>query len=117
MVDIELATQEAATAYAIEVLFEQVERDRPSAWRSSELGDRYRKLLRGVAGFEARVRETRVKFKLGQNERADVYDESLCGVRNDGNAALADAMARAKQRCPRQRVEAAVGDPVQGAVA
>ena len=101
LVDVMLAQQESATAVAIESLLDQVEGDVATRWRSQELRERYPRLLRAVIGFRATVLETRVKFKLGQNERDDVYRDILAGLRLSGNSRLAEAMENFNHRCPR----------------
>jgi transcriptional regulator len=100
VVDITLAQHEAETAQAIELLLDAVEGDTPARWRSHELGDRYHRLLRGVIGFRAQVISTRVKFKLGQNERDDVYADIISGLQRTGNIPLAQATESVNRRCP-----------------
>jgi transcriptional regulator len=100
VVDVVLADCESETAQAIEALIDVVEGDSQTRWRSQELGERYRRLLRGVIGFRATVVETRVKFKLGQNERDDVYADIISGLLRTGNSALAHAMENINRRCP-----------------
>lgn len=101
VVDVELTDTAEQSASAIEALLDAVEGDGPERWHSRELGARYPKLLRGVVGFTAHVIEARVKFKLGQNERADVFDDIVAGLHRTGNAGLADAMIAASARWPR----------------
>lgn len=100
LVDIALASEESETALAIESLLDQVEGDVANRWRSQELGERYPRLLHGVIGFRATVIEARVKFKLGQNERDDVYQDIIGGLRRTGNSRLAEAMENVNQRRP-----------------
>jgi predicted FMN-binding regulatory protein PaiB len=95
VVDVAFAEHENEMAKAIELLLDAVEGEAPARWRSHELGDRYDRLLRGVIGFRARVVETRIKFKLGQNERDDVFADLVAGLQRTGNTPLAHAMARA----------------------
>lgn len=100
LVDVALAREESETALAIESLLDQVEGDAPERWHPRELGERYPRLLRAVIGFRAAVIETRVKFKLGQNERQDVYQDIIGGLRQTGNLRLAEAMENVNQRHP-----------------
>jgi transcriptional regulator len=74
-------------------LTQAMEAGRPNPWSVEEMGERYARLARGVIGFEADVLETRAKFKLGQDERADVFADILTALaaQSDGQA-LADWM-------------------------
>jgi predicted FMN-binding regulatory protein PaiB len=100
VVDIELASHEGQTIQAIEDLVEHLEAERRQRWRSPEMGERHAILLRGVIGFRARVLETRVKFKMGQNERDDVYADIVTGLLDSGGAPLAHEMEALNGRCP-----------------
>jgi transcriptional regulator len=100
VVDVVLADQESETAVAIESLLDLVEGKTATKWRSHELGERYPRLLRAVIGFRATVLETRIKFKLGQNERDDVYQDILAGLQRTENSRLAEAMEDFNHRCP-----------------
>ena len=91
---------EQATHAALERLVAHMERGRPQAWSSRDLGPRYDQLARAVVAFRARIVSTQAKFKLGQNERADVYADILAGLAATGNAGLAQAMRRAATRAP-----------------
>lgn len=75
------------------------ERGRPAAWTPEEMGPRYRSLSRGVIGFEARVLAARVRFKLGQDEREDVYPDILEGLAREGRDDLIAWMSRANPAC------------------
>lgn len=52
-----------------------------------------------MIGFRAQVVASRVKFKLGQNEREDVYADIIGGLRRTGNMPLARAMESVNHRC------------------
>jgi transcriptional regulator len=98
LVHITFAQNEGETARAIELLLDAMEGDAAGRWRSHELGDRYPRLLRGVIGFRAQVVAARVKFKLGQNERDDVYADIISGLQRRGNSPLAQAMESVNRR-------------------
>jgi predicted FMN-binding regulatory protein PaiB len=49
-------------------------------WDVDQMGPRYASLSRGVIGFSARVREVRARFKLGQDERDDVFRDIIGGL-------------------------------------
>ena len=61
-----------------------MEAGRPNAWSVDEMGARYASLSQRIVGFEARVVETRARFKLGQDERADVFADILAGLEREG---------------------------------
>lgn len=61
------------------------------------MGARYERLAAAVVAFRARVTATQAKFKLGQNERPDVYDDILKGLAMTGQHDLINAMDRAKR--------------------
>lgn len=71
-----------------------MESHRPRAWSASEMGPRYRKLADRVIGFHAAVRAARVKFKLGQDERDDVYGDIVQGLAAEGRDELLAWMRR-----------------------
>lgn len=77
---------------ALSKLVAHMERDRPAAWSSLDMGDRYARLASAVVSFRARVLTTTAKFKLGQNERKDVFADILAGLLATGQHDLAEAM-------------------------
>ena len=93
LLDITLADDEASLDALMRDLVGAMEAERPRAWRLEEMGERYRRLSRGVIGFRAAVRERRPRFKLGQDERPDVFPEILEGLNRDGRADLSRWMA------------------------
>lgn len=83
-------------------LVEQVESGRPGAWRIDEMGPRYHGLAQGVVGFEARVLAVQSSFKLGQDERDDVFFDILRALDINGDVALAQWMRRFSSERPAQ---------------
>lgn len=71
-----------------------MEDDRPNAWSIDQMGPRYRSLSRGVIGFRAEVREIRAKFKLGQDERDDVFRDITAGLARNGRTDLLQWMSK-----------------------
>lgn len=61
-------------------LVEQVEGERPGRWHIHEMGERYQRLAAGVVGFEAEIIRVQSRFKLGQDERDDVFADILRGL-------------------------------------
>jgi transcriptional regulator len=92
--DVEVAFHESEQAghAALERLVAHLEKDRPSPWTTGDMGARYDHLFTAVVAFRARILGTTAKFKLGQNERTDVFDDILGGLRRTGADDLADAM-------------------------
>lgn len=82
------------TAALLTDLVGAMEAGRPRAWTVAEMGARYAGLSRGVVGFRADIRASRAVFKLGQDERDDVFADILEGLRGEGQSPLADLMAR-----------------------
>jgi acetyl esterase len=79
-VEVALLDTPADAHRLLDGLVEQVERDRPARWSSREMGARYDRLAANVVGFEAKVIRARSRFKLGQDERDDVFADILRGL-------------------------------------
>lgn len=77
---------------ALRDLVEGMEAERPVRWRVEEMQKRYAGLARGVVAFDARVVRTEAKFKLGQDERDDVYADMVSGLASNGGGDLVDWM-------------------------
>ncbi|MFT4255778.1 MAG: alpha/beta hydrolase fold domain-containing protein [Pseudoxanthomonas sp.] len=93
-VEVELRdTPEGADAL-LESLTAQLEADRPAAWRTAEMGERYHSLSKGIVGFHAHVKSVRSTFKLGQDERDDVFADILSGLDILGQTPLSEWMRR-----------------------
>ncbi|HUG03015.1 MAG TPA: FMN-binding negative transcriptional regulator [Steroidobacteraceae bacterium] len=73
-------------------LVEAMERGRPGAWHTSEMGARYETLKRMIVPFEATVVEQRAKFKLGQDERDAVFTDITEALDAAGSDALVARM-------------------------
>lgn len=82
------------TAALLSDLVGAMEAGRSKAWAMGEMGQRYAGLSRGVVGFRADIRSHRAVFKLGQDERDDVFADILSGLRGEGQTPLADLMAQ-----------------------
>lgn len=65
-----------------------------TAWKVDDMGARYASLAQRVIGFRARVRDVRAKFKLGQDERDDVFGDIMTGLAEDGGSAELRAWMR-----------------------
>lgn len=71
-----------------------MEAGRPKAWGAAEMGARFERLLTGIVGFEAMVVGENTRFKLGQDERDDVYADIVRGLRDEGETAVLRWMTR-----------------------
>jgi transcriptional regulator len=93
-VEVAFAEGEGAPHDALERLVAHMEQGRPGAWSSRDMGPRYEQLAKAVIAFRARIVATQAKFKLGQNERADVFEDILAGLERSGSFELLEAMRR-----------------------
>lgn len=93
-VDIELRDSQDDAERLLRGLVGDLEQGRPGAWRIEEMGERYFGLRQGIVGFHAHVRSVRATFKLGQDERDDVFDDILRGLWSTGQHGLAAWMRR-----------------------
>lgn len=83
-VKVEFIEDEAGRDAVLADLTRAMEAGRPSAWQPTDMGARYGVLAKRIVAFRAQVLERRVRFKLGQDERADVYGEILNGLGEGG---------------------------------
>jgi hypothetical protein len=58
------------------------------------MGPRLAQLAQRVIAFRAEVLDGRERYKLGQDERDDVFADILTGLSAGGDAALVDWMRR-----------------------
>lgn len=73
--EVRLLSDPGETVALMRDIIETMEAGRPNAWTLEEMGPRYEKLARGIVGFEARITAIHPRFRLGQDERDDVYPE------------------------------------------
>ncbi len=83
-------------------LVDAVEQGRPNAWSADEMGSRFSSLARGVIGFSARVIRAEARFKLGQDERPEIFAD-ICD-------ALAESPLSTLMRQQRGPLRVAAGD-------
>lgn len=84
VVDIEFIDDPAHTDKHLGELVNTMETDRPDAWNIGQMGPRYATLARHVAGFRARIIDTRARFKLGQDERDAVFSDITLALDREG---------------------------------
>lgn len=92
-VDVEFFEQPEAIQAHLRELVDTMEQQTPRptdapAWKVDDMGARYGSLAQRVIGFRAKVREARGKFKLGQDERNDVFAQIMIGLNQAGRSEL-----------------------------
>lgn len=75
-------------------LITEMEAANPAPWSMAEMGERAAKLSRGVVGFRADIISHNAAFKLGQDERDDVFADILTGLKDIPQADLIAHMQR-----------------------
>nr|WP_315218335.1 alpha/beta hydrolase fold domain-containing protein [uncultured Duganella sp.] len=97
-VDVEIRDTPQDADALLRGLVDAMEAGRPAAWRVGDMGPRYDRLSSGVVGFHARVVSVASRFKMGQDERDDVFADIVRGLRVTGGERLADWMLRCADR-------------------
>lgn len=93
-VEVDICDTPLDAAALLRGLVDDLEQDRPAAWRIEDMGARYDKLAQGVVGFRARILHVSSRFKLGQDERDDVFSDIVRGLELTGADELAGWMRR-----------------------
>ena len=83
-VEIQLIAAEEPRDAVLAELTGAMEAARPAAWKPADMGARYALLASRIVAFRALVLERRVRFKLGQDERDDVYADIVAGLGAEG---------------------------------
>lgn len=65
---------------ALRRLVARLEAGQPDAWSVEKLGERYASLSRRIVAFDAEVRGVDATFKLGQDEKPEVFRQIVAGV-------------------------------------
>ena len=97
VVDIEFMDSPQETDALLQEQVATMEAGRPNAWQVPEMGARYGRIVGGIIGFHAHIRDRRPKFKLGQDERDAEYADIQAKL-GSGNA----------ERCHFARVDASL---------
>lgn len=92
-VDVEFFDEPEAIEDHLRELVNTMEKQAPraataAAWKVDDMGARYGSLAQRVIGFRAKVRHVRARFKLGQDERDDVFADIMTGLAQGGRAEL-----------------------------
>lgn len=74
---------EALNDEALEKLVAAMENWRRNPWNRSELGPRYERMKRAIIAFRAPIASIEARFKLGQDERDEVYSDVVAGLDGD----------------------------------
>jgi predicted FMN-binding regulatory protein PaiB len=93
-VSIEFVPDEQALAAHLHDLVGAMEHGRARAWSIEEMGARYASLAQRIVMFRARVLATHGRFKLGQDERDDVFRDILTGAHDASPPELLEWMKR-----------------------
>ena len=91
---VRLVNEPAAIVAHLRELTDRQEAGRPRAWSIDEMGARLALLAQRVIAFRAEVVDCRERYKLGQDERDDVYADILAGLDARPDAALPAWMRR-----------------------
>jgi transcriptional regulator len=76
---------------ALEKLVGRMEMGRRVPWTRAELGPRYERMKRAIIAFRAPIVGIEARFKLGQDERDEVFSDIISGLHG---SELADWMRR-----------------------
>ncbi|MFL6682369.1 MAG: FMN-binding negative transcriptional regulator [Burkholderiaceae bacterium] len=93
-VDVRLMEQPDAIVAHLRELAKRMEAGRVDAWSIDDMGPRLAQLAQRVIAFRAEVLASQEKYKLGQDERDDVYVDILAGLDAQPDAALPAWMRR-----------------------
>lgn len=91
MIAVEIEFIEEETLSSVEQLTDTMEASQPDPWTTADAGERMGQLLPHIIAFRAHVRAIDARFKLGQDETAEVAAELIGGT---ANTDLADWMRR-----------------------
>jgi transcriptional regulator len=94
-IDVTFDDSDAATCRAITHLTERMEAGRERSWLVTEMGARLERLVPRIVAFTATVTRTHSRFKLGQSDRDDVFQQSLAAFAARGASDLVEVMRAA----------------------
>jgi predicted FMN-binding regulatory protein PaiB len=80
LTDIVFLEDDAALERILRDLVGAMEAGRANAWSIEDMGARYARLAQRIIAFEANIVEVRPRFKLGQDERRDVFADIMTGL-------------------------------------
>jgi len=95
VVDFELKEDPQILGEVLRDMVDAMEAGRPNPWHVEETGARYAKITPHIVAFHAHVREMKAVFKLGQDERPQIYHDIMAGLSQQAGATpLVDWMKR-----------------------
>jgi transcriptional regulator len=89
---VEFDDSSSAALGAVKRLTEHMEAGGEDAWQVDEMGARADRLMPHIVAFRASVLEMRTRYKLGQADRDDVFEQALVAFERLGEADLVAAM-------------------------
>jgi transcriptional regulator len=95
--DVEIALVPEENDAALARLAAALEGDRREPWRPDMLGPRYTEMAPRIVAFRGTVRATHARFKLGQDEAPDTFEEIVDGL---GEGPLAQWMRKTARDGP-----------------
>jgi transcriptional regulator len=101
VVDIQFMADDIGPHGVLGDLVGAMESGRPNAWSPAEMGARYEMLAQRIIAFRAVIQERRVRFKLGQDERDDVFRDIVAALETERAPQLCAWMKRANGTPPR----------------
>jgi transcriptional regulator len=90
LTEVHLLEEDAALERLLRDLVAAMETGRANAWSIEDMGARFARLAQRIVALEADIVEVRPRFKLGQDERRDVFADIMRGL----EAAEADDLKR-----------------------
>lgn len=87
----DVALDEDLNDEALARLVSKMEQGRREPWQREELGERYSRMKNAIVAFRAQIVSLEGKFKLGQDERDEVFADIVSGL---AGTDLADWMRR-----------------------
>ena len=92
--EVDIAFLPEETGESVWQLARAVEKDNVPPWTPAAMAHRYDELIQHIVAFRATVRADSVRFKLGQDERPETFDEIVRGLGEGDLAAWMTRMAR-----------------------
>lgn len=80
LTNIQFLEDDAALERLLRDLVAAMEAARTNPWSIEDMGARYARLAQRIIAFEAEIMEVRPRFKLGQDERRDVFADIMRGL-------------------------------------
>lgn len=79
-IEAEITLRPDLNHHAIERLVTEMERGQNQPWSVAEMGPRYERLVDHIVAFTAKITRLDARFKLGQDERPEIFADILAGL-------------------------------------